>query len=249
MQPPSVRKPPFLDELRALAPDLVVVVAYGKILPPEVLAVPRLGCVNVHGSLLPKYRGAAPIQWAIIRGERETGVTLMQMDAGMDTGAMLLKRAVPIDDEVTAGELHERLALVGAELLKEGIARLARGELPAEKQDDAQATLAPMMTKETGRVDFAAGARAVRDLVRGCDPWPKAHTTLGGEPLWLFRPKLVSGSASPGVVLGADRDGLIVGCGADAVAFAELQRAGKKRLPADAFLSGFPIAPRTQLGS
>jgi methionyl-tRNA formyltransferase len=248
MQPQSVRKPPFLDELRALAPDVVVVVAYGKILPPDVLAVPRFGCVNVHASLLPKYRGAAPIQWAIIFGERETGVTLMQMDAGMDTGPMLLTRAVAIDDDTTAGELHARLAPVGAALLAEGLPRLLAGELRAEPQDHARATMAPMLEKETGRVDFAAGARAVRDLVRGCDPWPKGFTTLGGEPLWLFRPKLVSGAGEPGVVLGADRDGLLVGCGADAVAFGELQRPGKKRLAAQAFLAGVPIATGARLG-
>src|SRR3954468_10077695 len=176
MQPVSVRKPPFLDELKALAPDLAVVVAYGKILPAEVLTVPRLGCINVHGSLLPKYRGAAPIQWSIIRGERETGVTLMQMDAGMDTGDMLGKRVLAIDEWVTAGQLHTRLAPLGAELLVEGLAKLKAGTLEPQKQDDAQATMAPMLTKDTGRVDFTAGARAVRDLARGCDPWPTAWT-------------------------------------------------------------------------
>jgi len=248
MQPPSVRKPPFLDELRALAPDICVVVAYGKILPPEVLAAPRHGCLNVHASLLPRYRGAAPIQWAIIRGEPETGVTLMQMDAGMDTGDMLLKRALPIDDWITAGQLHARLAPLGAEALVEGLARLKAGTLVPQKQDDAQATMAPMLTKETGRVDFAAGARAVRDLVRGCDPWPTAYTTLDGEPLKLFRAKRVSGRGTPGVVLGADRDGLLVGCGDDAVAFGELQLPGKKRLPTQALLAGRPIPAGTQLG-
>src|SRR5581483_210917 len=204
----------------------------------------------VHGSLLPKFRGAAPIQWAIIRGERETGVTLMQMDAGMDTGAMLLKRALPIDDAVTAGELHERLAPVGAAALAEGLDRLARdGALAGEAQDPALATMAPMLTKDTGRVDFSSGARAVRDLVRGCDPWPTAFTTLGGEPLKLFRPKIVSGAGEPGVVMGADRDGLIVGCGADAIAFGELQLPGKRRMPAHALLAGRAIPTRTRLGT
>jgi methionyl-tRNA formyltransferase len=248
-QPASVRKPPFLDELRALAPDVVVVVAYGKILPPEVLAVPRLGCLNVHASLLPKYRGAAPIQWAIIRGERETGVTLMQMDAGMDTGDMLLKRVVPIGEQVTAGDLHAQLAPVGAAALVDGLERLQAGTLVAEKQDPAAATLAPMLTKETGRVDFAAGARAVRDLVRGCDPWPLGFTTLGGQPLKLFKPKIVSGSGEPGTVIGADRDGLLVACGADVVAFGELQLPGKKRMSAQALLAGHPIPTKTKLGT
>jgi methionyl-tRNA formyltransferase len=249
LQPASVRKPPFLDELRALAPDVCVVVAYGKILPPEVLAAPKHGCLNVHASLLPKYRGAAPIQWAIIRGERETGVTLMQMDAGMDTGAMLGKRTLAIDEWVTAGQLHTRLAPLGAELLVEILAQLKRGALAPEPQDDAQATMAPMLTKETGRVDFRAGARAVRDLVRGCDPWPTAYTSLGGEPLKLFRAKIVSGRGTPGVVLGADRDGLLVACGDDAVAFAELQLPGKKRMSATALLAGRAMPIGTVLGA
>jgi len=257
MQPASVRKPPFLDELRALAPDLAVVVAYGKILPPEVLAAPRLGCINVHGSLLPKYRGAAPIQWALIRGEPETGITLMQMDAGMDTGPMLLKRAIPVDEQVTAGELFQRLAPLGAETLRDGLALLKEGKLRPEPQNDAEATLAPMLTKETGRVDFSVGATAVRDLVRGCDPWPGAYTLLGGEVLKLFRPRRVSGSGTPGQVIGADRDGLIVACGPpggadgalNAVAFAELQLPGRKRMPAQALLAGRAIPTGTQLGS
>jgi methionyl-tRNA formyltransferase len=212
------------------------------------LATPKFGCLNVHASLLPKYRGAAPIQWAIIRGETESGVTLMQMDAGMDTGEMLLARAVPIGPEMTAGELGQVLSTVGAELLGEGLGRLEAGTLLGRKQDPAEASLAPLLTKQTGHVDFAAGARAVRDLVRGCDPWPTAYTTLDGEPLKLYRPKIVSGSGSPGRVLGANRDGLIVACGADAVAFGELQLPGKRRLPAHALLAGRPIPTQTQLG-
>jgi methionyl-tRNA formyltransferase len=247
-QPQSVRKPPFSDELRALAPDVAVVVAYGRILPPEVLAAPRHGCLNVHASLLPKYRGAAPIQWAIIRGESETGVTLMQMDAGMDTGPMLLKRTLPIDPEVTAGELSQRLAPLGAEVLTDGLARLKAGTLVPQAQDASQATLAPLMEKETGRVPFAEGARAVRDRVRGCDPWPTAFTLLDGQPLKLFRARIVSGEGAPGTVLGADRDGLIVACGQDAIAFAELQLPGKKRLAAGALLAGRPIPRGTVLG-
>jgi methionyl-tRNA formyltransferase len=249
LQPASVRKPPFLDELKALRPELIVVVAYGKILPPEVLSAAPHGCWNVHASLLPRYRGAAPIQWAIIRGERESGVTLMQMDAGMDTGPMLLKRSVPIDETVTAGELHARLAPVGAAALREGLALLAKGAIAPERQDDAQATSAPMLDKETGRVDFAAGARATRDRVRGCDPWPTGFTLLGGQPLKLFRPKIISGSGAPGVVMGADRDGLLVGCGADAIAFGELQLPGKKRMSAQALLAGHPIPIGTRLGA
>jgi methionyl-tRNA formyltransferase len=246
LQPPSVRKPAFLDELRGLDPELIVVVAYGKILPVEVLKAPSRGCLNVHASLLPKYRGAAPIQWAIIRGERDTGVTLMQMDEGMDTGDMLLKKSIPVDDQVTAGELFSVLSKLGAELLIEGLSRL--DSLVPEKQDPAAATMAPMLSKDTGKVDFAAGARAVRDLTRGCDPWPVAHTFVDGELLKLYKPKVVSGSGDPGTVLGADRDGLIVACGGDAVAFGELQLPGRKRLPAAALLAGRAIPPKTRLG-
>ncbi len=238
-QPPSVKKPPFVDELRALDLDLAVVVAYGRILPADVLAVPRLGCWNVHASLLPRYRGAAPIQWAIIRGEKQTGITLMQMDVGMDTGDMLLTRALPIDDRVTGGELHDRLAPLGAALLTEGLERVSAGEsLPRTVQDHAAATLAPMLEKSTGQVDFSVGAVAVRDLVRGCDPWPGAYTRWHGNPLKLFAPQVVSGSGPAGTVLGHDRDGLIVACGSDAVAFAELQLPGKKRMTAQALLAG-----------
>src|SRR5262249_12300057 len=151
-----VRKGPFLEELKALEPEIVIVVAYGKILPAEVLKAPKRGCLNVHASLLPKYRGAAPIQWAIIRGEKETGVTLMQMDEGMDTGDMLLEKKIPIDDQITSGEMFSLLSKLGAEVLVEGLAKL--DSLVPRKQDHAQATMAPMLEKETGKVDFSLGA-------------------------------------------------------------------------------------------
>jgi methionyl-tRNA formyltransferase len=236
-------------ELLALAPDLIVVAAYGKILPTAVLDIPPYGCVNVHASLLPRYRGAAPIQWAIIRGETESGVTIMRMDEGMDTGPMLLRGAVPITPEETAGSLEAKLAPLGARLLLETLDRLKQGPLEAEPQDHARATLAPRLAKDDGRVDFAQPAERVRDLVRGVDPWPGAFTSLAGERLLLFMPKLVSGGGVPGTVLGADRDGLIVACGTGAVAFRELQLAGRKRLPAQALLAGRAVPPGTLLGS
>ncbi|HEY3357038.1 MAG TPA: methionyl-tRNA formyltransferase [Polyangia bacterium] len=236
-------------ELAALAPELIVVAAYGKILPQAILDIPPRGCINVHGSLLPRYRGAAPIQWAVIRGERETGITIMRMDAGMDTGAMLLKGSVPITDDDTAGTVEAKLAPLGADLLLTALARIEEGELPAEPQDPALATLAPRLTKDDGRVDFSRSAREVRDLVRGVDPWPGAFTLLKGERLALFAPRLVSGAGAPGAVLGADRDGLLVACGDGVVAFRELQAPGRKRLPAHAFLAGRPVAPGTVLGA
>jgi methionyl-tRNA formyltransferase len=247
-QPVSVKKPPFADQLRALAPDLAIVVAYGKILPAEVLAIPRLGCVNVHASLLPKLRGAAPIQWAIIRGEDTTGVTLMQMDAGMDTGPMLAVREHAIAPTITAGELHAALAEVGASLLRDRWDELVAGRLVPQAQDDARATTAPMLDKETGRIDFAAGARAVCDRVRGCDPWPGAFTTLDGVIVKVFSCKRVSGAGEAGVVMDVDRDGLIVGCGDGAVALGELQLAGRKRMPARALVQGRPIPRGTRVG-
>ena len=252
-QPTSVRKPPFVDQLRALAPDLAVVVAYGRILPPEVLAAPRLGCWNVHASLLPRLRGAAPIQWALIRGERRTGVTLMQMDAGLDTGPILITRELELDldgdGDVTAGRLHQLLSQLGAGCLEEGLARLAAEGLQPTPQDGALATLAPLLTKETGRLDFAQGAVAVRNLTRGCDPWPGAYFVHEGQTIKVFEARLVSGHGEPGVVLGADRDGLIVACGEDAIAFGALQRPGKRRLPAEAFLAGMPMPRGLRLGS
>lgn len=269
LQPPSVRpgRSNFVEELRALAPDLVVVVAYGKILPPEVLAVPRQGCWNIHASLLPRYRGAAPIQWALIRGEERTGVTLMQMDAGMDTGPVYLGDQLPIEPDDTGRSLHEKLSALGAGLLTRGLSRLLRGDLsPPLPQDPAGATRAPMLDKEHGRADFTRNARAVSCQLRGVDPWPGAFTTLtlagasgpagaaeAARPedevvLKLFRPKLSSGSGRPGQVLGVDREGLHVACGDGAVAIAELQLPARKRMPAQALLSGHPIPPGTILG-
>jgi methionyl-tRNA formyltransferase len=246
LQPKSARTPEFQEELRALAPDVAVVVAYGKILPQAVLDIPRLGCLNVHGSLLPKYRGAAPIQWAVIRGERETGITIMKLDAGMDTGPMLLKRSVVIADDDTAGTLAEKLAPVGAELMVEALAHL--DALTEEYQDDAQATMAPMLDKDVGRVDWSLPAQAVRDRIRGVDPWPGAFTTLGGEILKLWRPRLVPGKGPAGEVIGVDRDGAIVACGdGAAVAIGELQLPGKKRMGAAAFTAGRPLPPGTLL--
>jgi methionyl-tRNA formyltransferase len=250
-QPPSLRKPPFADELRALDLDLAVVVAYGKILPPDLLAVPRHGCWNVHASMLPRYRGAAPIQWALLRGEPETGVTLMQMDAGLDTGDMLLRRAVPIADDDTSGTLHEKLAPVGAALLLEGLERLRSGALRPEKQDEAQATLAPMLEKEAGRIEWAEPAARVRDRIRGVDPWPGAFTLLDGEPLKLWRPALWPrdpAGAPPGAVLGVADGRLLVACADGAVAIAEGQLPGRRRLGMGALVAGRPIPPGTVLG-
>ena len=251
MQPASVRKPPFLDELRALAPDVCVVVAYGKILPPEVLAVPaarlpqraRLAAAEVSR------RGADPVGDHPRRARDRRDPDADGRGHGHRRHAAQARAAHRrVGDRRSSCTRGWRRSAPSC--CVDGLARLKAGTLVRTKQDDAQATMAPMLTKETGRVDFAAGARAVRDLARGCDPWPTACTLLDGEPLKLFRAKMVSGRGAPGVVLGADRDGLIVGCGDDAVAFGELQLPGKKRMPAQALLAGRPIPrPATQLGA
>jgi methionyl-tRNA formyltransferase len=247
-QPPSLKAPGVIEGLAALAPDLFVVVAYGRILPPAALAVPRLGPWNVHASLLPKYRGAAPIQWSIIRGETETGVCLMQMEAGLDTGPVAACVRTPIGPEDTAGTLSERLAALGARLLTENLPRLASGNVPLTPQDHAAHTLAPMLKKEDGRLDFTAPAEAVSARARGVDPWPGPTATLDGEPIKLFSPRVREGTGEPGAVLGASGDGLLVACGRGAVGFGELQLPGRKRLGAAAVLAGRPIPPGTRLG-
>ena len=223
-----------------------MVVAYGRLLPPALLEIPRLGPWNVHASLLPAYRGAAPIQWAVIRGETRTGVSIMRVEEGLDTGPVVALREEPIRDDDTAGSLSERLAVMGAELLVETLPRIARGEAALQPQDDARATLAPLLEKRHGLLDFTLPARLVSAQARGVDPWPGPTTLFEGEPLKLFRPQVRAGQGSPGEVLDAGPDGLLVACGEGAVAFGELQLAGRKRLPAAAVLAGraIPVGSR-----
>lgn len=254
-QPPTLKDDAAFAAFQALALDVCFVAAYGKILPKRYLEAPRLGCVNVHASLLPKYRGAAPIQWAIARGEHETGVTLMQMDVGMDTGDMLLTRALPIEPTDTGGTLEAKLARVGADLLREGLAALREGTLPRTPQDHAQATMAPILEKEHGRIDWSRPARELERLVRAMNPWPVAHTThaavhlkvYGAEPTDALRP------AAPGTVLLVSRSGggrFEVACGdGEALALTELQLEGRKRLAVGPFLAGARIAEGEVLGA
>ncbi len=246
-QPKSLRRPEVADRLRSLNPDAIVVAAYGKILPPEILAIPRLGCINVHASLLPKYRGAAPIQWAIIRGEEETGITIMLMDEGLDTGPILAAAREPIRPEDTAASLSERLAELGARLLVETLPRFASGEIQPEPQPVEGASRAPMLRKEDGWVDFGLPARDVANHVRGTDPWPGAYCLLDGDRLKLFGARPVPGSGAPGTVLGMENRALLVACGEGAVAISELQLPGRKRMAAAALCAGRPIPPGTVL--
>lgn len=250
LQPVRLRAPEAVAQVAAFRPELIVVVAYGQILPQEVLDIPPLGCLNVHASLLPKYRGAAPVQWALIRGETVTGVTIMRMEAGLDTGDILLQRATAIGPEETAEELSGRLAVMGAGLLAEALARLRENTLFAVPQNHAAATLAPRLTKADGAIDWRRTAREVCNLVRGVQPWPGAYTFLRGRPLKVFGCRVVEGEATvPGEVLEVGPEGLLVSAGEGRLILRELQAAGGKRLAAAQFVLGHPVPPGTVLGT
>lgn len=252
LQPTRAREESFIQQLRAMAPDLIVVAAYGQILPQALLDIPRHGCLNVHASLLPKYRGAGPIQWAILDGEAETGVTIMKMDAGLDTGPMVTKKVVPIRSNDTAGILHDKLAFVGAQLLIETIPGYIRGEIIPEPQPAEGATYARKITKEDGVIDWSAPARQINNQVRGLDPWPSAYTHLEsttGTPalIKIWKAEVAPDhSGEPGTVLAATPENLIVACGSQALRILELQREGRRRLPAGDFIAGFPLPPGTR---
>jgi methionyl-tRNA formyltransferase len=254
LQPEKIRTPETAAALAALDADLFVVVAYGRILPQALLDLPRLGAYNVHASLLPRLRGAAPIQWAIIRGETETGVSIMRMEAGLDTGPVAATRSLPIDDTDTAGTLSGKLAEIGAGLFVETLPAIVEGRVVLAAQDHAAATLAPPLTKADGLLDFKLPARAVSAHARGVDPWPGATTVVDGEVMRVFGPRVVGPASQPrgpGEVVGVGSDGLLVACGDAAehlIAFAELQLPGRRRLPAAAVLAGRPMPSGTKLG-
>lgn len=239
-QPDTLRDEDIQKSIAGLAPDAIVVVAYGKLLPPEVLAVPKLGCINVHGSLLPKYRGAAPIQWAVINGEKTTGVTTMFMAEGMDTGDMLLKSVTKIGPEETAGELFDRLKLLGAELLAETLDKLERGELNGVPQDDTQATFAPMLKKEMSVIDWNRPAQQVHDQIRGLNPWPCAAAVLDGKRVKLLASQVVDGEDEPGTVHNVDGE-LVTACGQEMLKITELQAETGKRMSGRNYLLGHAL--------
>lgn len=235
-QPTKMRDGTVAALLRELAPDCLVVVAYGRILPQEILDVPPRGCVNIHGSLLPRYRGAAPIQWSVIRGETVTGVTSMFMDAGMDTGDIIDTLTTPIGENETAGELFERLAPLGARLLSTTLAAIADGTVTRRPQNDAEATMAPMLEKAMGRLDLTRPARELHNQVRGMNPWPGAFCTAGGKTLKIHETRLAAGSGAPGTLLCADP--VTVACGEGALQLVTVQPEGKPRMAAEAWLRG-----------
>lgn len=229
-QPQALRDPAAQAELAALRPDLMVVVAYGLILPQVVLDTPRLGCINSHASLLPRWRGAAPIQRAIEAGDASSGVTVMQMEAGLDTGPMLLKVTTTITAEDTGGSLHDRLATLGSQAVVEAVTKLAAGELRGEVQDDSLATYAHKLNKDEARLDWSRPAVELERLVRAFNPWPICHSTLNGEPLKVLAAQLGEGKGAPGSVLAADKSGLTVACGEGALRLTRLQLPGGKPL-------------------
>ena len=250
LQPEKIKTEEFRNGLQSYQPDLIVVAAYGRILPQSLLELAPMGCINVHGSLLPKYRGAAPIQWAVINGEKEVGVTIIQMDRGMDTGDMLLKAKIPTDPRETAGSLMEKLAVLGGRTLLQAIKGLKEGTLTPVPQDSSKATTAPMLKKDDGLINWTRTAREVEWLVRGLDPWPSAFCFVNDLRLRLFSPETVymDSTAPPGTVLQADRRGLLVACGQNCLQFQEIQPEGKKRMSFESFCCGHPLNPGNVLG-
>lgn len=229
-QPQTLRDPAAQAELAALKPDLMVVVAYGLILPQVVLDIPRLGCINSHASLLPRWRGAAPIQRTVEAGDAESGVTVMQMEAGLDTGPMLLKVSTPIAAEDTGGSLHDRLASLGPQAVIQAIAGLAAGTLKSEIQDDSLATYAHKLNKDEARLDWSRPAIELERLVRAFNPWPICHSTLAGDALKVHAAELGEGSGAVGTILAADKSGLTVACGEGSLRLTRLQLPGGKSL-------------------
>jgi methionyl-tRNA formyltransferase len=245
-QPSKLRDGALAAQLTALSPDVFVVVAYGRILPPDLLAVPRLGPWNVHASILPKLRGAAPIQWAIIRGEKETGVSIMRMEEGLDTGpvASVAKETIAASD--TAATLSARLAPLGARLLAETLPRIEAGAVSLSVQDDSGATFAPPLAKTDGLLDLRESARTVSARARGVDPWPGASVYLGTDSIKVFQPTVLEGQGAPGEVVGLRQEGLAIACGDGVIAFSEIQMPSRKRMSAKALLAGHPIPPGTR---
>ena len=249
-QPESLKTPESIEELRAQEADVMVVAAYGLLLPPEVLKLPRYGCLNIHASLLPRWRGAAPIQRAILAGDSETGITIMQMDAGLDTGAMLLKKSCTITMEDTSASLHDRLAKLGAQAIVEALDQLP--VLKATPQDDSQVTYANKLSKTEARIDWHGSAQEIARQVRAYNPWPVAQTSVNGQTLriWAAEPQTQTVEAAAGEVIRQDKQGIDIACGEGALRITHLQPAGSKPMDVAAFLNGRPdmLTPGTQLG-
>lgn len=244
-QPVRIREPECVDYLRKFHPDIIIVVAFGQILPEEILQMPAYGCVNVHASLLPKYRGASPIQWAVINGERTAGVTTMQMAAGIDNGDIIEQTELELAADETGGSLFERLAVVGAKLCVQTLAHLEDGSAVRTPQNEAEATYVGMLDKRMGDIDWTKPAVEIERLIRGLDPWPSAYTMLEGKTLKIWKARVCPGgdAGQAGCIVTADKEGLIVQTGQGRLQLLEVQQEGKKRMAADAFLRGCHIRP------
>ncbi|MCX7921868.1 MAG: methionyl-tRNA formyltransferase [Clostridia bacterium] len=253
LQPAKVKTQEFVEELKQIKPDLLVTAAYGKILPKDVLDIPPFGCINVHGSLLPKYRGAAPIHWAIINGEKVTGITTMYTDIGMDTGDMLLKAEIAITLDMTVGELHDKMALLGAEVLRDTIRRLKEGTLERTPQDNDEATYAPIIQKDLGLIDWSKTSLEVHNLVRGTNPWPGAYTFYKSERMRIWKTEVAVGSGScknykPGTICRVGKDGMLVATGDGFVNVLEIQMDSSKRMQIGQYIVGHKIDEGEILG-
>ena len=249
-QPIKARDEEFVATLKELNPDIIVVVAFGQILPKSILDIPKFGCINVHVSLLPKYRGAAPINWVIINGEEKTGVTTMYMDEGLDTGDMILTSEFALDDEITAGELHDIMKEEGAKVLKETIDLIEKGEAPSIKQNHDEFTYAPMMSKSLGQIDYSKSAKDIHNLVRGVNPWPSAYTTYEGKTMKVWKTKVLNESANKpcGTILKVDKDGIRVATNENILLIEEIQMPNKKRVAVCEYIKGNKIEENTILG-
>lgn len=239
----------FRARLAELAPDLVVVAAYGRILPKALLELPPEGCVNVHASLLPRWRGAGPIQWAVAAGDAESGISIMQMEEGLDTGPVLLQKRLTLAEDETGGSLHDRLAELGADALREALDVMRRGEAAWTPQDDAASTYAPMLKKEDGRLDFTSPAVDLERRVRAFQPWPGTFTELAGRPVKVLRAEALAGEGTAGTVVAAGPAGIDVACGEGVLRLLELQPEGRRPMPAAAFLAGHPLEAGARAGA
>ena len=256
-QPAKVREASFVEVLKGLEADVYVVIAFGQILPKAVLELPKYGCINIHASLLPKYRGAAPIQWCVIDGERETGITTMMMDVGLDTGDMLEKAVIPIEEKETGGSLHDKLSMAGGDLILYTLKKLEEGTLVRTPQTDEGTCYAKMLTKSLGDIDWNQGAVSIERLIRGLNPWPSAYTMWNGKTIKIWAADVIAGreaadflsesgvpaetETAPGTVVCSDKRGLVVCTGGGLLSIRELQMEGKKRMDTPAFLRGYPI--------
>lgn len=251
-QPVKIKEPEAVAELEKYQADLFVVAAFGQLLSEEILNMPEYGCINIHASLLPAYRGAAPIQWAVLNGEKESGVTIMQMDKGLDTGDMLLKRSVELSPKETGDSLHDKLMRLGAELIVEALPKLEKGELVPEKQKDELSSYAKKLTKAMGQIDWSKDAVSLERWIRGLNSWPSAYTFFGGKTLKIWEAQVTEENgaqkAEPGQVISVSREGFTVACGQGELQILSLQLEGKKRVSTREFLLGYQIEPGMILG-